>query len=75
MADKTTYFGLRVIQERFVSGAEIKKLPFYEFWLASSRGSTFTRDPVSGDDLIYLDDWEGFSRLFIETGRHRMMDL
>ena len=74
MASKTTYFGLRVIQEKFVLGSEIKTLPFYDFWLKSSLGSTYTRDPLSGEDLIYLDDWEEFSRLFIETGRHRMMD-
>ena len=48
-------------------------IPFYEFWRKSSLGSTFTSDPETGEDLIYLHDWERFSRLFIETGRHRMM--
>ena len=75
MANQKTYFGLRVIRKKYVLGSDIKKLPFYEFWLKSSLGSTFTRDAMSGEDLIYLEDWEEFSRLFIETGRHRMMGV
>ncbi len=74
MASQTTYFGLQVIRGKYVLSSDIQKLPFHEFWLKSSLGSTYTRDPLSGEDLIYLDDWEEFSRLFIETGRHRMMD-
>lgn len=73
MANKTTYFGLPVVEGKYVRGSDIKKLPFYEFWRKSSIGSTYTSDPETGEDLIYLDDWERFSRLFIETGRHRMM--
>lgn len=73
MAEKTTYFGLSVVDGKYVRGSDIKKLPFYEFWRKSSIGSTYTSDPETGEDLIYLRDWERFSRLFIETGRHRMM--
>lgn len=73
MATQTTYFGLPVIEGKYVRGSDIQKLPFYDFWREASLGSTYTRDPTTGDDLIYIDDWEGFSRLFIETGRHRMI--
>jgi hypothetical protein len=73
MANKTTYFGLPVIERKYVRGSDIKKLPFYEFWREASIGSTYTSDPETGEDLVYLGDWERFSRMFIETGRHRMM--
>lgn len=73
MANKITYFGPPVIDGKYVQGSDIHKLPFYEFWRKSSIGSTYTSDPKTGEDLVYLDDWERFSRLFIETGRHRMM--
>ena len=73
MANKSTYFGLPVIEGKYVRGLNIKKLPFYEFWRKASIGSTYMNDPKSGEDLIYLDDWERFGRLFIETGRHRMV--
>lgn len=73
MASKITYFGLAVIDGKYVQGSDIRKLPFHEFWRQASRGSTFTSDPETGEHLIHLDDWERFSRLFIETGRHRMM--
>ncbi len=45
----------------------IKKLPFYSFWEKKSFGSTIVL--VGKDDkLIYLNDWEKFSRRFINTG-------
>ena len=28
-------------------------------------------DPMTKEGLIYLHDWERFSKLFIETGGHR----
>ena len=68
-----TYFGLPVHdigQTQAVSHEDIKKLPFYPFWLDSFAGSTFLAHP-DGTELIYLHDWKRFCKLFIETGTHR----
>jgi hypothetical protein len=70
-----TYFGLsiHVDDERYVLESDIKKLPFYDFWQESARGSTcIVLDKDSG---IFLHDWENFCRLFIETGTHRLIKL
>lgn len=66
---ETTYFGLQVINNRFVRRSEIEQLPFFKFWEASSMGSTCL--PNGDDVLIYLHDWESFCVLFIKTGKHR----
>ena len=65
-----TYFGLQVIDGRYVLQSEIAQLPFFDFWRQSSRSSTCLGTP-NGDVLVFLYDWEAFARLFIETGRHR----
>ena len=71
-----TYFGLPVIRLRqgsvlFVCEEDIKRLPFYAFWLESARGSTMMVDDVTQETYVYLHDWEAFSRLLIKTGKHR----
>lgn len=65
-----TYFGLDVINEKMVRYKDIEKLPFFQFWLESSKGSGM---PVSaeGETFVWLADWEKFSELFIKTGQHR----
>lgn len=64
-----TYFGLAVVAGRFVRLADIERLPFAAFWRESAAGSAqLDRD---GETLVYLHDWESFSRLFIRTGQHR----
>lgn len=63
--------------------SDIKKLYFYEYWCEVSRGSGML--PImqdNGEDgylydescevidcLIYLYDWEKFSRIYINTGK------
>ena len=63
--------------------SDIKKLDFYEYWCEVSRGSGML--PImqdNGEDgdlydesyevidcLIYLYDWEKFSRIYINTGK------
>ncbi len=64
-----TYFGLEIYQDKLIKIDDIKKLPFYDFWLDSSKGSTYAI--VDDEEYIYLSDFESFSRLFIETGKHR----
>lgn len=66
---KQTYFGLTIYNENLVKEDDIKKLPFYEFWLESAKGSTYPM--IDNEAYIYLYDWESFSRLFIKTGKHR----
>ena len=42
-AKQKTYFGLEIFSNGYCSGvkeSDIKKLPFYEFWLKKSLGST-----------------------------------
>ena len=63
--------------------SDIKKLDFYDYWCEVSRGSGML--PImqdNGEDgdlydescevidcLIYLYDWEKFSRIFMNTGK------
>ena len=68
-----TYFGLVVVDGKFVREADIRRLPFADFWAESACGSTMVEDSRTGESFVYLHDWERFSRLFIETGRHRYM--
>ncbi len=72
MDKKYTYFGLEVVRNEFgqigVKWSDIEKLPFYDFWYKKSSGSTcaaFGKD----DRLVYLRDWEKFSRKFICMGK------
>ena len=64
-----TYFGLEIYQENLIKVNDIKKLPFYDFWLDSSKGST--QPLIDNEEYVYLSDFECFSKLFIETGKHR----
>lgn len=68
-----TYFGLEIVREKLVREADIRTLPFFDFWRDSSRGSASLSDPQSGEHLVYRHDWAAFSQLFIRTGRHRFM--
>ena len=70
---ETTYFGLHVVKMhdgKVVRFSDIEKLPFFEFWLTSSTGSTLQLLD-DGDKGVNLNDWIAFSRLFIQTGNHR----
>ncbi|WNL30508.1 hypothetical protein [Aliarcobacter cryaerophilus] len=64
-----TYFGLEIHQGNLVKENDIKKLPFYDFWYESSKGSTYAI--IDDEEYVYLSDFESFSKLFIETGKHR----
>ena len=67
-----SYFGVEVVREKLIDEVEIKKLPFYEFWLESALGSTMLNE---GDkNYIYLSDWEAFAKMFIQTGKHRYQE-
>ena len=51
--------------------SEIKKLDIYKHWCKVSRASTMlcvTHDSGKSDNLVYLYDWEKFSRIYINTG-------
>ena len=67
----TTFFGLPIIDGRFVKQEDIAQLPFYDFWRESAKGSTAVIHPETQHILIWLHDWEAFCRLFIRTGKHR----
>ena len=64
-----TYFGLEIHQGNLVKENDIKKLPFYDFWYESSKGSTYVI--IDDEEYVYLSDFESFSKLFIKTGKHR----
>ena len=52
--------------------SDIKKLDLYSHWCEVSRTSTMlcvTHDSGESDNLVYLYDWEKFSRIFINTGK------
>lgn len=66
----TTYFGLPVIDGRFVRLSDIEALPFAAFWRESARGSAMLTNNA-GETFVYLHDWVAFADLFIKTGRHR----
>lgn len=71
---KITYFGIK-IYGNVVLESDIKKLPFYLFWLESSIGSTCQVVKNEKDEIIdtkiYLQDWKAFCELFIATGKNR----
>lgn len=51
--------------------SDIKKLDLYNHWRKVSRASTMlcvTHDNGKSDSLVYLYDWEKFSRIYINTG-------
>ena len=51
--------------------SDIKKLDLYSHWCKVSRASTMlcvTHDNGKSDNLVYLYDWEKFSRIYINTG-------
>jgi hypothetical protein len=64
-----TYFGLKIHQDKLIKIDDIKKLPFYDLWYESSKGST--QPLIDNEEYVYLSDFESFSKLFIETGKHR----
>ena len=73
-----TYFGLKICSNGNSIGVResvIKRLPFYEFWLEKSLGSTqgvFVDESgkeIESEGLVYLHDWEKFCRIFINTGK------
>ncbi|MGJ0362274.1 hypothetical protein QT384_02780 [Arcobacter cryaerophilus gv. pseudocryaerophilus] len=64
-----TFFGLEIYQGNLVKENDIKKLPFYDFWYESSKGSTYAI--IDDEEYVYLSDFESFSKLFIKTGKHR----
>ena len=77
-AKQKTYFGLEIFSNGYcpgVKGSDIKKLPFYEFWLKKSLGSTqgvFVDEngkEIESERLVYLHDWEKFCKIFIDTGK------
>jgi hypothetical protein len=73
---RRTYFGLEVIameDKVVVRYSDIERLPFFDFWLNSARGSAMLAGPDGGPGFVYLRDWEAFACLFIRTGRHRYM--
>lgn len=73
--DKKSFFDLSVYQFLGMFGvleSNIKKLDFYDYWCEISRGSTMlciTHDNGESDSLVYLYDWEKFSRIYINTGK------
>ena len=64
-----TFFGLEIYQGNLVKENDIKKLPFYDFWYESSKGSTYAI--IDDEEYVYLSDFESFSKLFIKTVKHR----
>ena len=67
-----TYFGLKIHQDKLIKIDDIKKLPFYDLWYESSKGST--QPLIDNEEYVYLSDFESFSKLFIETGKHRFQN-
>ena len=64
-----TFFGLEIYLDKLIKIDDIKKLPFYDFWYESSKGSAYAI--IDNEEYTYLNDFESFSKLFIETGKHR----
>ena len=69
-----SFFDLSVYQFLGMFGvleSDIKKLDLYSHWCKVSRASTMlcvTHDSGESDNLVYLYDWEKFSRIYINTG-------
>ncbi|MCT7604572.1 hypothetical protein N5U17_10030 [Aliarcobacter butzleri] len=66
-----TYFGIDIYENNLLKEDDIKKLPFYDFFNESMKGSTYLIK--EGNSYIYLADWESFCKLFIKTGKHRFL--
>ena len=70
-----SFFDLSVYQFLGMFGvleSDIKKLDLYSHWCKVSRASTMlcvTHDSGESDNLVYLYDWEKFSRIYINTGK------
>lgn len=73
MTHKTTFFGLEIIDDKYVREADIARLPFADFWRDSAIGSTMIGHPGTDEHFVYLHDWERFAEMFISTGRHQYM--
>ena len=69
-----SFFDLSVYQFLGMFGvleSDIKKLDLYSHWCKVSRASTMlcvTHDSGESDNLVYIYDWEKFSRIYINTG-------
>lgn len=72
--DNKSFFGISVYEYIGCIGvleSDIKKLDLYNHWCKVSRASTMlcvTHDSGESDNLVYLYDWEKFSRIYINTG-------
>ena len=70
-----SFFDLSVYEFMGMFGvleSEIKKLDFYSHWCNISCTSTMlcvTHDNGESNSLVYLYDWEKFSRIFMNTGK------
>lgn len=71
-AGDRTFFGLKVYHPYGVKKSDIEKLPFYEFWEASAKGSTC--GVFNDETYVYLHDWERFCYSFILHGSHRYQE-
>jgi hypothetical protein len=71
---RKTFFGLEIVNGRGVRLADIKRLPFANFW---SEGITYLsqiKDNATNEWLLPATKWTEFSRHFIATGRHNFAD-
>ncbi|OUT16491.1 hypothetical protein [Campylobacter concisus] len=72
--ENKNFFDLSIYEYIGYSGvleSDIKKLDLYNHWRKVSRASTMlcvTHDNGESDNLVYLYDWEKFSRIYINTG-------
>lgn len=71
---KKTWFGLYAVAldgypYLAVRKADIENLPFFDFWLESSKGSG--GPVVDGVDYVWYHDWDAFVKFFMATGSHR----
>ena len=72
--ENKSFFNLSIYEYIFCFGvleSDIKKLDLYNHWCKVSRTSTMlcvTHDNSESDNLVYLYDWEKFSRIYINTG-------
>ena len=73
--ENKSFFDLSIYEYIGCSGvleSDIKKLDLYNHWCKVSRTSTMlcvTHDSGESDNLVYLYDWEKFSRIYINTGK------
>ena len=72
--ENKSFFDLSIYEYIGCSGvleSDIKKLDLYNHWCKISCASTMlcvTHDSGESDNLVYLYDWEKFSRIYINTG-------